>query len=105
MTSLNKILGDATGYYWQINLIYKLLGLFSGSSKDPLFVVQIFLYLVSKKKKKKSLSLNIKSKKKEKKKRKEEKRVVELGANWIQASIVISQGSMCKACASHGKKK
>ena len=65
MTSLNKILGDATGYYWQINLIYKLLGLFSGSSNDPLFVVQIFLYLVSKKKKK-SLSLNIKSKKKKK---------------------------------------
>ena len=37
-------------------------------------------------------------------KRKEKKRVVELGANWIQASIVISQGSMCKARASHGKK-
>ena len=66
MTFLNKILGDATGYYWQINLIYKLLGLFSGSSNDPLSVVQIFLYLVSKEKKKKSLSLNIKSKKRKK---------------------------------------
>ena len=58
MTSLNKILGDATGYYWQINLIYKLLGLFSGSSNDPLFVVQIFLYLVSKKKKKKKILIS-----------------------------------------------
>ena len=81
------------------------MGLFSGSSNDPLFVVQIFLYLVSKKKKKILISKYQVKKKNEKMKRKEKKRVVELGANWIQTSIVISQGSMCKARASHGKKK
>ena len=73
------------------------MGLFSGSSNDPLSVVQIFLYLISKKKKILISKYQVK--------KKEKKRVVELGANWIQASIVTSQGSTCKAHASHGKKK
>ena len=65
-------------------MIYKLLGLLSDSSSDTLSVVQIILYLVSKK--------NIFISKYQVKGKKEKKKVVELGAKWIQVSIVIRGG-------------